>query len=688
MFARSALPVYLHPMVLAALAVSTAASAQQPRLVATEGISVRSFSGQIGLTLTYICPATRPSAGTVWGTDVYSDSSAICQAAIHAGVLPAAQAGVVSLVMGPGVDNLEGTERNGVTSQSYGSWGSTFTFAQNGEPGEIDWTTTAIQLPVGFTMPVSLACPPGRAASAQIWGTDTYTSSSAICAAAVHSGLISEAGGGQFTLLPGGEQASFLAMSRNGVTSMAWTAYPESFTLGAAAGGAGTATSRQAATATGATGITDVTVTAGNPGPTVSWTPLPVSATYVVTRSMAGDAACCTVSSPALTGPPWQDTALPAFGSYLYRVTGTPVTTTALGEASFSYLRPAGVSVANQPATQTADGGSGLPRTGGTIVPPNGLDPVPGATTAPSAGASILSAPVVAVNSPASTAPQAANAGRYRAVITGFRTVNQTIDDPQHRDGLMDEVYVTAASLQWNRADLSIVRRSLIKTRTYGDATDRIRFPDRVQAGTAGPVGGIWGGNGGNADQVPREYDPAGSLVPAPLLDQFPLYVWEGTLTEGTDALLIVPSIWEWDGNPIPYNAYADNWLNGPAADVLQSSPVQIQFQNPNVTSALPPANPGLVPANKTEEVFANALNAGFGMMTALLGVSVDRPIGLGPYSTNATQYQDRLVVVTHEKMVAVPVGGYTVVAVPFWEPADGVLNGVYTLYVRIDRLE
>ncbi|MCA9543109.1 MAG: hypothetical protein KC613_01930 [Myxococcales bacterium] len=75
------------------------------------------------------CPADCFEAEpSIWGTDVYTDDSKICAAAIHAGRLPADQAGRVYLEHRPGQDAYEGSVRNGVTSRAYGHWGDSFGF--------------------------------------------------------------------------------------------------------------------------------------------------------------------------------------------------------------------------------------------------------------------------------------------------------------------------------------------------------------------------------------------------------------------------------------------------------------------------------------------------------------------------------------------------------------------------------
>lgn len=73
------------------------------------------------------CPAEGVdlSSGTVWGTDIYTDDSAVCVAAVHAGAITT-DGGVIRVTMLEGQESYTGSERNGVTTQDYDSWGGSF----------------------------------------------------------------------------------------------------------------------------------------------------------------------------------------------------------------------------------------------------------------------------------------------------------------------------------------------------------------------------------------------------------------------------------------------------------------------------------------------------------------------------------------------------------------------------------
>lgn len=76
----------------------------------------------------FICPQTDdPAAHPIWGTEFYTDNSSICTAAVHFGVITA-EGGKVTIQELDGLVRYEGSERNGIVSQSYGDWFFSFQF--------------------------------------------------------------------------------------------------------------------------------------------------------------------------------------------------------------------------------------------------------------------------------------------------------------------------------------------------------------------------------------------------------------------------------------------------------------------------------------------------------------------------------------------------------------------------------
>lgn len=70
------------------------------------------------------------SAGSVWGTDIYTNDSSIGTAAVHAGLITFNAGGKVTLELVEGKPSYEGSTRNGVTSSSYGNWGGSYRFVR------------------------------------------------------------------------------------------------------------------------------------------------------------------------------------------------------------------------------------------------------------------------------------------------------------------------------------------------------------------------------------------------------------------------------------------------------------------------------------------------------------------------------------------------------------------------------
>ena len=79
----------------------------------------------IGGTFVFNCSPSG-TFDTVWGTDLYTDDSSICTAGVHAGKITRAAGGTVTIEIRPAQSAYVGSLRNGVTTNSYGSWGGSF----------------------------------------------------------------------------------------------------------------------------------------------------------------------------------------------------------------------------------------------------------------------------------------------------------------------------------------------------------------------------------------------------------------------------------------------------------------------------------------------------------------------------------------------------------------------------------
>src|SRR6185436_659221 len=92
----------------------------------------------------------------------------------------------------------------------------------------------------------------------------------------------------------------------------------------------------------------------------------------------------------------------------------------------------------------------------------------------------------------------------------------------------------------YDRTSAKILESSSLQTEVYGDTN---QAPNRQFAGTMSPLGGIQAG-----DKIPN--DMSATRIAAPQEKIFPWRLWQGTLTDGVDALIISPSVWEWDNGP------------------------------------------------------------------------------------------------------------------------------------------
>ncbi len=221
-------------LALLLLFLSDTTFSQQQKLGAATTERTSAFRGQMGRRVTFVCPAAVPLTAALWGTDVYTDDSPVCTAAVHAGALKPGAPGAVTVVVGGAVATFKGTTRNGVTSREYRGHPGSYIFESGEPPGQVDWNTTGQGLPVDVDMSVIVLCPPQGVLAARLWGTDIYTYDSAICVAAVHAGVLSAAAGGRVAVIGAPGQAAYKPSVRNGVTALTYGALGSSFRVAAA----------------------------------------------------------------------------------------------------------------------------------------------------------------------------------------------------------------------------------------------------------------------------------------------------------------------------------------------------------------------------------------------------------------------------------------------------------------------
>lgn len=83
-----------------------------------------------GMTYRVDCPAgCTATPRTIWGTDTYTADSAVCNAAIHAGVI-SDRGGQLTVTIAPGQPAYRGSTRNGIRSSDYGAFGESYTVSR------------------------------------------------------------------------------------------------------------------------------------------------------------------------------------------------------------------------------------------------------------------------------------------------------------------------------------------------------------------------------------------------------------------------------------------------------------------------------------------------------------------------------------------------------------------------------
>ncbi len=186
------------------------------------------------------------NAGTVWGSNPYTDDSTLAEAAVHAGVLNDGQKGIVKVTILPGAASYTGSTRNGVGTGDWNAWdGSYRVEAAGARPGRADVLPEGVKPEADPGALVNYRGQNGKAfyfevtgnkGAGTVWGSNPYTDDSALAAAAVHAGMLADGQKGvvKVTVLPGA--ASYTGSDKNGVSAQNWAAWDGSYRVEAARG--------------------------------------------------------------------------------------------------------------------------------------------------------------------------------------------------------------------------------------------------------------------------------------------------------------------------------------------------------------------------------------------------------------------------------------------------------------------
>ena len=222
------------------------------------------------------------------------------------------------------------------------------------------------------------------------------------------------------------------------------------------------------------------------------------------------------------------------------------------------------------------------------------------------------------------------------------------------------------------------------------------------------PFGGIQDG-----DVIPAGGTSTERLM-APQISIFPWLLFDGTLTDGVDALVISPSIWEEDGDNTPFL----NWVQSQTGlnvslgvdPLVVDQITQRRFVAIQNGSASPVGGFTINPSAVIGIAVANGALGLLGLppLAFLLAGSTDRPIGMVSTGIGTSALPNTTVVLTREIIEAAlsqPALGVTMVngmglflpkpglmVIPF---VDGQFGGaftrdrpaVYLMIIQVERL-
>jgi hypothetical protein len=308
---------------------------------------------------------------------------------------------------------------------------------------------------------------------------------------------------------------------------------------------------------------------------------------------------------------------------------------------------------------------------------PRRADPAPRSMTRPPTAAP-AAAPAVKI----APSPEAERTrGTYRVSVTGFTVAQETYDDPLQLDGKRDEVYVSAEVMELDRARSSVIPvAGEVRSRVFGDVGGAFGGTDghngRVRAGSASPQGGLRTGDSYPNAQPWR-------LNGQPTADMLPLELWRGELVKGDNAVLVTPTLWEFDETDLR-EAYR-GWL------AWASSTSRTLSSSDDFEKLVGMIFQGDAP------MYIGLADIGFKTSLSLadaLGHQGDRPIGMEPTRVDGKQqytFKPKTVLLTFdtvERALKSSIGGKGPGAITLtFQERDPKLNGNYVMYLLVERV-
>lgn len=314
---------------------------------------------------------------------------------------------------------------------------------------------------------------------------------------------------------------------------------------------------------------------------------------------------------------------------------------------------------------------------------------------------------------PAPSPPAPVVSGRYRVVANGFSVVQQA---HSHHD----DVYGGFVMLHFNRQTGELLDRDGRHTKVLGDINGRVFGEtdggdfNRLRAGTASASGGLKNGDSypdaGHARFRGQDGTPPNRVT-------FPFEIWTGDLTNATDAVVILPTLWSRDGKLSGFDQWQSSELTA-GSQIWYDQAVQQALRQTSLGVVAPPG--AITPnGNQMFAQLANLVGAatlgGLGQPWALAFAfdpsAHDFPIG---FDRSAKALPRRAIVLTREMIeqalnspkvqlnstmvvpnypawilpyLDVPVGVIPVLLFDYVPPPGEPLRTAYVMYLQVERM-
>jgi hypothetical protein len=162
--------------------------------------------------------------GNVWGSNPYTSDSVICLAALHSGHITK-EGGLFIVKKGGPLDAYYGSVKNGLSTQSYGSFDHMLLL-----PSEINVKISLSNTQCGPKIGICKGKNNNCIEKGDVWGDNPYVKESNLCKAALHAGFINE-NGGIFMIEESGTHGGYTGSCKNSVTSLPSSSNRASITI-------------------------------------------------------------------------------------------------------------------------------------------------------------------------------------------------------------------------------------------------------------------------------------------------------------------------------------------------------------------------------------------------------------------------------------------------------------------------